>query len=67
MCAIAVSVFFMISALALTLISIYFDYWYEVDAVNNSNTTIKNTFSYRYGMWRKCYLYEVPSGMYTNI
>ncbi|VDI22243.1 Hypothetical predicted protein [Mytilus galloprovincialis] len=61
MCAIAVSVFFMISALALTLISIYFDYWYEVDAVNNSNTTIKNTFSYRYGMWRKCYLYEVPS------
>lgn len=65
-CAIGVSVFFMISALALTLVSIYFDYWYEIDASGNTNSTIKNEYSYRYGMWRKCYLLEIPTSMYIS-
>jgi hypothetical protein len=51
MCGISVSVFFMISAFALTLISIYFDYWYEIDASGNSNSTIKNEYSYRYDLF----------------
>ena len=66
MCGISVSVFFMISAFALTLISIYFDYWYEIDASGNSNSTIKNEYSYRYGMWRRCYLQEIPASMYIS-
>lgn len=61
MCVIGFSVFFMMAALALTLISIYFDYWYEVDASGSSNVTVRYEFSYRYGMWRKCYLNKVPS------
>lgn len=67
MCAIGFSVFLMISALALTLVSVYFDRWYKVDASGNSNLTIKNTYSYHYGMWRKCYLHEIPARKYNSV
>ncbi|XP_061175744.1 uncharacterized protein LOC133184683 [Saccostrea echinata] len=46
-------------SLGLILTSIVTDYWYTVKN-DNSNTTVANTFSYSFGMWRKCYSKEVP-------
>lgn len=53
-------------SLGLTLTSIVTDYWYTVKS-DNSNVTVANTFSYSFGMWRKCYSKEVPTGMYQHV
>lgn len=46
-------------SLGLILTSIVTDYWYNVQN-SNSNTTVANTYSYSFGMWRKCYTKDVP-------
>lgn len=48
-------------SLGLILTSIVTDYWYNVQN-SNSNTTVANTYSYSFGMWRKCYTKDVPKG-----
>lgn len=48
-------------SLGLMLTSIVTDYWYNVQN-SNSNTTVANTYSYSFGMWRKCYTKDVPKG-----
>lgn len=46
-------------SLGLILTSIVTDYWYNVQN-SNSNATVANTYSYTFGMWRKCYSKDVP-------
>lgn len=48
-------------SLGLILTSIVTDYWYNVQN-SNSNTTVANTYSYSFGMWRKCYTKDIPKG-----
>lgn len=60
LCLLFLVLFLILASLALMLTGIVTDYWYRVDASGSSNTTVKERFTYHFGMWRKCYTYSIP-------
>lgn len=54
---------FLLMSMGLTLTSIVSDFWYTADASKATNQTVKQVFSYNFGMWRKCYTYGIPASI----
>ncbi|KAK3089804.1 hypothetical protein FSP39_006662 [Pinctada imbricata] len=57
LCLLFLVLFMILISLALTLVAIVTDYWYtvDVDETKVTNVTVVNSFTYSFGMWRKCY------------
>lgn len=53
--------FLILVSLALLIVSIVTDHWFQVDGSNSNNTTIVTVFSYTFGMWRRCYKNGIPA------
>ncbi|KAL3877248.1 hypothetical protein ACJMK2_034981 [Sinanodonta woodiana] len=62
MCLLFLALFLILVSLALIVTCVVTDFWYEADGTAKEivNDTIKRNFSYRFGMWRKCYTQGVP-------
>ncbi|XP_069124171.1 transmembrane protein 178B-like [Argopecten irradians] len=63
LCLLFFALLFLLVSLGLTLASIVTDYWYTADATSATNQTVQNVFSYHFGMWRKCYTYNIPDSV----
>lgn len=62
LCLLFTVLFMILVSLGLMVASIVTDYWYEVDASQSTNDTIRREYSYTMGMWRKCYTHGIPIG-----
>ena len=66
LCLLFLVLFMILISLACSLVAIVTDYWYtvDVDETKESNATVVNSFTYSFGIWRKCYNI-IPDGELT--